>query len=135
VDHVLIDDGKVATQVRQVFPDGVDAAVELVGTPSLPDTLAATGVHGVVCFTGMLSDEWSVKDFYPIDYIPRGVRLTSYGGDAVDLSPVVLQDFIDAVASGDAMVPIDTVCEFDQIAQAHADMEAGRAAGKLAVRI
>jgi hypothetical protein len=25
-----------------------------------------------VCFTGMLSNEWTVHDFYPIEYLPRG---------------------------------------------------------------
>jgi hypothetical protein len=34
----------------------------------------------VVCFTGMLSNQWTVADFYPIDYIPSGVRLSAYGG-------------------------------------------------------
>jgi NADPH2:quinone reductase len=29
---------------------------ELVGTPTLPDTLRATRVHGTVSFTGMLSN-------------------------------------------------------------------------------
>ena len=51
-DHVLIDDGRIAEQVREILPDGVDAALELIGTPTLPDTLAATRVHGVVCFSG-----------------------------------------------------------------------------------
>src|SRR6184192_1260 len=69
VDHVLIDDGDVAAQVRAIVPDGVHAALELVGTNTLPDTLRATAVHGVVCFTGMLSNQWAVADFYPIDYI------------------------------------------------------------------
>ncbi|NNC78795.1 MAG: zinc-binding dehydrogenase, partial [Acidimicrobiales bacterium] len=87
VDHVLIDDGKVAAQVRAILPDGVDNALELIGTPTLPDTLASVCVHGVVCFTGMLSNEWIVKDFYPIAYLPRGVRLAAYGGDATDLPP------------------------------------------------
>jgi NADPH:quinone reductase-like Zn-dependent oxidoreductase len=45
VDHVLIDDGHVARQVRDIIPDGVDTALELVGTPTLPDTLRATRVH------------------------------------------------------------------------------------------
>jgi len=36
VDHVLIDDGNVARQVREMIPPGVDTALELVGTPSLP---------------------------------------------------------------------------------------------------
>lgn len=135
VDHVVLDDGAVAGQVRDIFPDGVDLALELVGTPTLPDTLRATRVHGTVCFTGMLSNEWTVKDFYPIDYIPRGVRLTSYGGDASDLPADVLQDFLSAVASGDAVVPIDEVFAFEDIAQAHAKMEAGTARGKLVVMI
>jgi NADPH:quinone reductase-like Zn-dependent oxidoreductase len=133
VDHVLIDDGNVARQVREILPAGVDTALELVGTPTLPDTLHSTRQHGVVCFTGMLSNVWTVRDFYPIDYLPRGVRLTSYHGEAADLPQPVLQEFLDAVAAGDAVVPIDRVYAFDQIVEAHEAMEAGRAAGKLVV--
>ncbi len=133
VDHVLIDDGNIADQARSIIPDGVDTALELVGTPTLPDTLRATRVHGVVCFTGMLSNQWSVRDFYPIEYLPRGVRLTAYGGDATDLPTQVLQNFLDAVAAGDAIVPIHHTYHLDDIATAHADMEAGLATGKLVV--
>src|SRR6204780_564360 len=41
VDHPLLDTGEVAPAVRQLYPDGVDAALDLVGTPTLPDTLRA----------------------------------------------------------------------------------------------
>lgn len=133
VDHVIVDDGNVAAQVRAVLPEGVDTALELIGTPTLPDTLGCTRVHGVVCFTGMLSNEWTVKDFYPIEYIPRGVRLTAYGGDANDLPGAVLQDFLDAVEAGEATVPVDRRFTLDQIQEAHAYMEAGQATGKLVV--
>jgi NADPH2:quinone reductase len=133
VDYVLIDDGTIAGQVRAIVRGGVDTALELVGTPTLSDTLQSTRVHGVVCFTGMLSNQWTVRDFYPIEYIPRGVRLTSYGGDASDLPSAVLQDYLDAVAAGHTIVPIDRVYRFDQIAEAHAAMEAGTASGKLVV--
>ena len=133
VQHPLVDDGDIAGQVRRVVPDGVDTAIELVGTPTLPDTLRATRVHGVVCFTGMLSNQWTVRDFYPIEYLPRGVRLTAYGGDARDLPPEVLQGFLDDVAAGRAPVPIDRTYRLEQIAEAHADMEAGQATGKLVV--
>jgi NADPH:quinone reductase-like Zn-dependent oxidoreductase len=133
VDHVLLDDGDVAAQVRAVLPQGVDTALELVGTPTLPDTLRATRVHGVVCFTGMLSNQWTVENFYPIAYLPRGVRLTAYGGDASDLPPEVLQEFLIAVAAGDAVVPIDRVYGFDEIVAAHTAMEAGHTRGKLVV--
>jgi NADPH:quinone reductase-like Zn-dependent oxidoreductase len=133
VQYPLVDDGEVAAQVRSLIPDGVDTALELVGTPTLPDTLQATRVHGVVCFTGMLSNQWTVRDFYPIEYLPRGVRLTAYGGDAGDLPPTVLQEFLADVSAGRARVPIHRTYRLDEIAQAHADMEAGRATGKLVV--
>jgi len=132
-DYMLIDDGQVAGQVRQFFADGADAALELIGTPTLPDTLQSVRVHGVVCFTGMLSNQWTVRDFYPIDYLPRGVRLTAYGGEAADLPPDLLQGFLDSVAARTAVVPIGRIYRFDQIVQAHADMEANRVSGKLVV--
>ena len=129
VDHVLLDHGDVAAQARAILPDGVQAAIELVGTNTLPDT----AVHGVVCFTGMLSNQWTVADFYPIDYIPTGVRLTAYGGDAADLPTDVLQAYLDAVAAGRLTVHIDRTYPLHQITQAQTDMEHGRATGKLIV--
>jgi NADPH:quinone reductase len=133
VDHVLIDDGDVAAAVRQLYPEGVDAALELIGTPTLPDTLRCVRVHGVVCFTGMLSNQWTVEKFYPIDYIPRGVRLTAYGGDAADLPASVLQGFIDDVEAGRVEVPIGHVYRFEEIVEAHQAMEDGTMSGKLVV--
>jgi NADPH:quinone reductase len=133
VDHVVVDTGEVAGPVRSIISAGVELALELVGTPTLPDTLRATAVHGVVCFTGMLSNQWIVRDFYPIDYLPRGVRLTAYNGDARDLPAAVLQSFLDAVAAGRLTVPVHRTYTLDEIATAHADMEAGRATGKLVV--
>ncbi|WP_405166886.1 zinc-binding alcohol dehydrogenase family protein [Nocardia sp. NBC_01499] len=133
VDHVLIDTGEVADQVRDIQPGGVDTALELVGTPTLPDTLRATRIHGVVCFTGMLSNEWIVENFYPIGYLPQGVRLTAYGGDASDLPADVLQDFLDAAATGQITIPIDRVFTLDQIREAHGYLESGDATGKLVV--
>ena len=71
VDHVVIDDGSISGAVRQFFPTASTAPLELVGTPTLPDTLRCVRVNGVACFTGTLSNQWTVEKFYPIDYIPR----------------------------------------------------------------
>jgi hypothetical protein len=56
----------------------------------------------------MLSNQWTVPDFYPIDYdyLPRGVRLPAYARSAPDLP-----------------------------AEPHADMEARRSTAKLVVTI
>jgi NADPH:quinone reductase len=133
VDHVLVDDGSVAEKVRAIVPDGVHSAIELVGAPTVRDTLRATRVHGTVCFTGSLSDDWTLPDFYPGDWIPNGVRLTTYGGDASDLPREVLQEFLDAVAAGTATVPLGKVFRLDDIVEAHRTMEAGTAGGKIVV--
>ena len=131
VDHVVVDDGAIAARVRELVPGGVDATLELVGTPTLRDSLEATRVHGVVCVAGYLSNEWIVPDFYPTGFLPNGVRLTGYGGDASDLPQAVLQEFLDAVAAGEVTVPIAKTYTMDEIATAHDDMEHDRVAGKL----
>jgi NADPH:quinone reductase-like Zn-dependent oxidoreductase len=133
VDHVVLDDGAVAPRVRELVPEGVDRALELVGTPTLPDTLAAVRVHGVACVSGMLSNVWTIPDFYPIAYLPRGVRLSGYGGDASDLPADVLQRFCDDVAAGRATVPRGRTFRLDEIVEAHRLMEDGHAGGKLVV--
>jgi NADPH:quinone reductase-like Zn-dependent oxidoreductase len=81
----------------------------------------------------MLSNQWIVDKFYPMEYIPRGVRLTAYVGDATDLPSAVFQGFIDEVSEGTAVVPIGEVYQIDQIVEAHTAMEDGKVAGKIVV--
>ena len=135
VDHVIIDDGSVESAVREILPGGADGAVELVGVNVMRDTLKSVRPGGTVCFTGMLSDEWTVAEFYPMDWLPNGVRLTAFSGEAADLPAPVLQRFLDAVAAGEAVVPIGRTYRFDQIVQAHLDLEANRTGGKAVVLI
>jgi NADPH:quinone reductase len=136
VDHPLLDAGEVAPAVHELYPGGVDAALDLVGTPTLPDTLRAVRVHGTACFGGSLSNQWTVRDFSPNEYLPRGVRLAGYFGDARDLPRETFQEILDAVAAGQLAFPVDRVYDgLEQVPQAHDDMEHDRAAGKLVVRI
>lgn len=133
MDHVIIDDGEVAPTLRQIIPPGVDVALELVGAPTLHDTLRTLKVHGVACFTGMLSNSWVVKDFYPIDYLPQGVRLTAYSGDAAELPSEVLEELLAAAADDHRLIPLDRVFPLDQIAAAHDYMQQNPATGKIVV--
>lgn len=130
VDHPLLDTGKIAAEVRRLVDGGVDGAIELIGVNVMRDTLRATRPGGTVCFTGMLSDEWTIPEFYPMDWLPNGVRLTAYSGEAEGLPATVLQDYLDAVAAGSALVPIGRVYRIDDIVQAHHDLEANTVGGK-----
>jgi NADPH:quinone reductase len=135
VDHVLVDNGTIAPVVKEILPAGVDGAVELVGVNVMHDTLRTVHTGGTVCFTGMLSDQWTIPEFYPMDWLPNGVRLTAYSGEATDLSARVLQDFLDTVAAGEAPVPIGRTYQLHEIVQAHRDLEAGHIGGKGVVLI
>src|SRR5580658_8455380 len=136
VDHPLLDTGEVAPAVRELYPDGVDAALDLVGTPTLPDTLRAVRVHGTACFGGSLSGQYTVRDFSPNEYLPKGVRLSGYFANAADLPREAFQEILDAVADGRLAFPVDRVYDgLEQVPQAHDDMEHDRATGKLVVRV
>lgn len=112
------------------MPQGVDSAVELVGVNVMKDTLGAVRPGGTVCFTGMLSDQWTIPEFYPMDWLPNGVRLTAYSGEAADLPTSALQEFLDAVAADRAVIPLGKTYPLDDVVQAHRDMESGSLAGK-----
>jgi NADPH2:quinone reductase len=129
-DHVIVDKGEVAVQVHELLGSGVDGALELVGTPTLPDTLRATRVHGTVCFSGMLSNRWIVRDFYPIDYLPTGVRLTAYTGGSADLPPDVLQSHLDRLAEDSTILGPTLVHQLQDIRQAHRELEDNLTFGK-----
>jgi NADPH:quinone reductase-like Zn-dependent oxidoreductase len=93
-------------------------------------------VLGTVCFAGSLSNEYAVPNFSPNEYLPRGVRLSGYFGDAADLPRQAFQEILDAVAAGRLHFPVDRVYDgLEQVRQAHADMEHNLASGKLVVRV
>jgi NADPH:quinone reductase-like Zn-dependent oxidoreductase len=130
VDHPLVDDGTLADQVRALLPDGVDAALELVGCSALADTLRTVRRHGTVCFTGALAGQWTIPDFTPF-MIPSGVRLTSYASEAADLPADVFAHQLQAIAAGRLKVPVAKVYHgLEQVRDAQADLESGAMPGK-----
>jgi NADPH:quinone reductase-like Zn-dependent oxidoreductase len=130
VDHPIVDDGHIAEKVRDLAPQGVDAALELVGCTALPDTLGCVRVHGTVCFTGALAGGWTVPDFSPF-MIPSGVRLTSYAGEAADLPAEVFAQQLQAIAAGLLKVPVAKAYRgLEQVRDAQADVESGTTPGK-----
>ncbi len=112
---------------------GVDAVLELIGTTTLLDSLAATVQGGIVCMTGMVGDSWEFERFSPMGAIPTAVSLTTYSGGAEDFMATPLQDFIDDVEKGRAKAPIGKVFTIDEIVEAHRTMEENKAGGKIVI--
>jgi len=134
-DHVLIDKGEVSELVREIFPQGVNKVLELIGTRTLKDSLKSIALKGVVCMTGILGNEWSMKSFTPMGDIPSLGRLTVYMGESKNLSKELLQEFIDEVQKGSINLTIDKVFSLNEISDAHQYMEDNKAKGKIVVKI
>lgn len=134
-NHVIIDNGQIAEQVRYLFPGGVDAVLELVGAKTLRDSLQAAAARGIVCNTGILGNQWILEAFEPLTEIPSTVKLTVFTSDMnFTLSAEVFQNIVNRVEAGDYHPNLDRVFDFDEIVAAHHYMEANRASGKLVVR-
>ncbi len=131
--HVLIDDGHLKEMLREIFPNGVDKALELVGTTTLKDSLECLRPGGTGCMTGMLSESWTVPDFAPMEFIPATVRLTVYDSGQITSPASDFQEFIDSVEAGQISLPISKTFHLEEIVEAHEFMESNQGAGKIVV--
>jgi NADPH:quinone reductase len=87
-DYVVIDNGQIASQVRQLFPsdNGVNCVLELIGTVTLLDSIQAAAPKGIVCNTGILGNEWvinsgncfngGIRCHFIIDFIMLDLHIT-----------------------------------------------------------
>jgi len=134
-DHVLIDNGNISSFIRDLYPTGIDKVLELVGPSTLKDSLKCIKPKGIVCITGLLAGEFTLKEFSPMGDIPSLGKLTVYMGDAENLDKKLLQDFIDAVADKSIRVTMDKTFRLEEIAKAHIYMESNQSKGKIVIEV
>ncbi|GHF26506.1 NADPH:quinone reductase [Amycolatopsis deserti] len=134
--HVVVDGGDIAADVRALRPEGPDYVLDLIGAPTVADSLQLAARGGTVCVTGMLSGKWSIPDFQPTAVIPSGTKLTAFQSNDIQGSSGAgaLQTIVDGVARGAYQPNLDRVFRLDEIVEAHAYMEDNHATGKVVVR-
>ena len=128
------DEGEISQKISKDRAKPYDRVLELIGTTTLLDSLRCVGRGGIVCMTGILGGKWVLDDFHPMGDIPTAVKLTSYSGEAADLTSQQLQDYIGLVENGELEVKTGPVFEFGELATAHRLMDANQAGGKIVVR-
>ncbi|MGE3802003.1 MAG: zinc-binding alcohol dehydrogenase family protein [Candidatus Kapaibacterium sp.] len=133
-DEVWIDQGALAEQIRSSPGKLYDRVLELVGATTLLDSMRCVRRGGIVCMTGILGGAWVLEHFHPMGDIPTAVKLTSYSGEAADITPAQLQDYVDLVETGKLNVKTGPVFNFGELVQAHTLMDENRAGGKIVVR-
>ncbi|MDO8965275.1 MAG: zinc-binding alcohol dehydrogenase family protein [Algoriphagus sp.] len=134
-EMMLVDNGNLEEKVRSILPEGVDKALELVGTNTLADTLKSVKPGGMACFAGMLSENWSFPDFAPMDYIPSTVGLTTYDSGSIRISASNFQYFLRQIERGEIRPEIAKIFRLEEIEEAHKLMESNLAQGKIVVKI
>jgi len=61
---VIIDDGKIASKVKEATDGGVNKVLELIGTTTLLDSLQCVKPHGIVCMTGIVGNSTCPYESY-----------------------------------------------------------------------
>ncbi|MFT4560933.1 MAG: NADPH2:quinone reductase [Gammaproteobacteria bacterium] len=133
--RVLIDNGNIHDAARALYPEGFDCVLELIGTSTLVDSLRTARRGGIVCMTGILGGEWSLRDFRPMDDVPTAVSLTSYSGNASDISELQLQRYVEMIEFGDLTLKSAIVFPFSELADAHRLMDSNTANAKIVILV
>jgi NADPH:quinone reductase-like Zn-dependent oxidoreductase len=133
VDQVFVDSGSIAARVKEVYPEGFDKVLELVGVTTLLDSMRCAKDQGIVCMTGIVGGKWTFDSFSPMEAIPTAVCLTTYAGGSKDFMQTPLEELAQKVAAGTLRVQVGKVFHLDEIVAAHRCMEENKAGGKIVV--
>jgi NADPH:quinone reductase-like Zn-dependent oxidoreductase len=138
--RVDLEEPELPRRIRESFPGGVDAVLELVGNSTILNSHAMVRRGGRVCLAGFLGGLEPIPSFNPLLQMPSGVHFSFFGSfmfgtPEFPLSDVPLQTIIDRATAGAYQAKPAAVFRFDEIREAHRLMEANRANGKLVVRV
>jgi NADPH:quinone reductase-like Zn-dependent oxidoreductase len=132
-DHVIIDSGEIAPQVREVATAGADALLELVGPTTIADSFAALRSGAKACLTGFLAEGWAHISRAQADAERLGIQLHEFGSNVIDAKSYAgtFQSIIDGIEGARYRLNLDRTFPLTDIVEAHRYMESNRAVGKV----
>ena len=135
---MIIDNGDIHEQVRELFPQGVDKALEVVGAATVKDTLKSVNAWGEVTVVGLLGGAPVIENFNLMGDLPNTVKLSFFssgmlGTPALPLSESPLNWIATQVEQGHIPSIIGQHFTIDEIKKAHQLLEANTAQGKIVV--
>ncbi|MBP2626241.1 MAG: alcohol dehydrogenase [Firmicutes bacterium] len=130
-DHVLVDDGNLPEQLREIYPQVVNKVLELVGPATMEESIGLLVHHGIICATGVLGSKESFAQFDPIKSIPNGVYLTSFFSNYP--TQKIMDDIFNHIQIHQLQPLISQVFSLDDMVAAHLLMESNEANGKIVV--
>jgi len=139
-DVAIVDRGRIEEAVRRAFPEGVDAALEVVGAATLRDTIKVLKPFGAVAVVGLLGGPPVLESFDLMQDLPSATRLSFFpsgllGTPALPLTDAPLRAIAEGISAGRIPSLRARTFDFGDVRQAHALMESDRALGKLVIRL
>lgn len=138
--HIELEVPDLAARIRELYPDGIDAVLELVGNNTLVDSLGTLGRGGRLVLAGFLGGLAPLPSFNPLLQLPSGVHFSFFGSfvfgtPQFPLSEVPMQELVDRAAAGIYKAKPARIFPFEQIQDAHRFMESSQANGKIVVSL
>ena len=134
-DHVFIDDGRIAEQVKQSGKT-FNKVMEMVGVATMRDSLQCVEEGGMVCEVGSVCNKWTYDDppFSAMASIPTAVSYTTYHSSVKGVMATPLDEILAQIANGTMKLKIGRVFKgLDSIVKAHEWMDGDKAGGKIVV--
>ena len=133
-DYVLIDDGNISEKVKEIYLEGVDKILELVGPQTLNDSFKALKKHGICCVTGILGNKELIENFDPIKDVPNAKYLTSFFSNYPNQE--IIDNIFEYIINNNIKPQISCVyTSLDDISKAHKLMESNNAQGKIIIKL
>ncbi|MCB0279642.1 MAG: zinc-binding dehydrogenase [Calditrichaeota bacterium] len=138
VDHVIIDSGNIYEKIKEVIPEGVNNAIEIVGAKTVKDTIKAIRPWGQVVVIGLLSGPPILESFNLMGDLPNAVKISFFssgllGTKALPLQDNPLNEIAEAVLKNKIPSGIGKTFNVKDIQEAHRLLDAGTAGGKIVV--
>lgn len=138
--YVVIDNGNISEEVKNLIPNGVDSALEVVGVSTLLDTAKTIKPFGQVTVIGSLGGASVLKELNLMSDLPSAVKINFFpsqllGTEFLPLSDAPLRMVIEGIENKVIPSLLAKVFEFDEVAEAHRTIESDHNVGKLVVRV
>lgn len=137
-DYVVIDNGIISEKVKEIYPQGVDKALEIVGGTTVKDTILAIKPYGEITVIGLLGGSLTIENLHMMAELGDGVKLSfsksgHLGTELIPLDKAPFNGIAKDIINGRWPSLLTKTFQFGQIKEAHKLMEQNEAVGKIVV--
>lgn len=136
--EVIVASGAIAPEIEKLWPNGVDGIVDtIVSEETVKDDLAMLSPQGKICLAGSLAESYGTSIHADFRAALQDPRIGFYGSDTLhaDKDREKLQTIVDRVEAGVYQPNIDAIYPFEELVEAHKQIDANAFAGKVVITL